>query len=163
VRLAALLHDLGKALTPTELLPHHYGHEKKGLRTLEKFCQRLRVPNEFKALAAQVMEYHTHSHTVFKLRPATLTDMLLTLGAFKKSYQLEDFLLSCEADAKGRLGKEQDAYPQADYLRKAAQAANQIDMKAVLQSDKRGAQIGEAIRRLRINAISLMIKDEYPA
>ena len=160
VRLAALLHDLGKALTPTHVLPHHYGHEKKGLKTLENFCQRLSIPNEFRTLALQVMEYHTHSHTVFKLRPETVTDLLLTLGAFKKGAEIEDFLFSCEADARGRLGKEQDVYPQADYLRKAAQAANQIDTKPILQSDKRGAQIGVAIRTLRINAIK-QFKQEY--
>lgn len=163
VRFAALVHDLGKALTSPEILPHHYGHEKNGLPVLEQFCQRLRVPNEFKALAAQVMEHHTHSHKVFELRPATLTDMLLSLGAFKKGADIEDFLLSCEADAKGRLGKEQDSYPQADYIRKAAQAAQQIDTKPILESDKRGAEIGEAIRILRINAIAQMIKDETPA
>jgi tRNA nucleotidyltransferase (CCA-adding enzyme) len=163
VRFAALVHDLGKALTPAEILPHHYGHEKNGLKTLENFCQRLRVPNEFKTLATQVMEYHTHSHRAFELRTATLTDILLNLGAFKKGAEIEDFLLSCEADAKGRLGKEQEAYPQADYLRKAVQAGNQIDTKPILASDKRGAQIGEAIRVLRINAIAQMIKNDYPA
>ncbi len=163
VRFAALVHDFGKALTEAEILPHHYGHEKKGLRTLESFCQRLRVPNEFKYLAMQVMEHHTHCHTVFKLRANTLTDILLNLGAFKKGADLEDFLLSCQADAQGRLGKEIQPYPQADYIRKAMQAANQIDTKAVLASGKRGAQIGEAIRALRINAITQMIKNEYPA
>jgi tRNA nucleotidyltransferase (CCA-adding enzyme) len=162
VRLAALLHDLGKAITPKDILPHHYGHEKKGLPILERFCQRLRVPNEFKTLAAQVMEYHTHCHTVLQLRPSTLTDMFLALGAFKKGYDIEDFLLSCEADAKGRLGKQQDAYPQADYLRKAWQAAHQIDTQAVLASDKRGAQIGAAIRQLRVDAIT-QFKHEYCA
>lgn len=163
VRFAALVHDLGKALTPFDLWPHHYGHEKTGLSALENFCQRLRVPNEFKNLALQVMRHHTHSHRVFDLRPATLTDILLSLGAFKKGHDIEDFLLSCEADAKGRLGKEHQPYPQADYIRKAIQAANQIDTKSVLQSDKRGAEIGNAIRILRINAISEMIKNEYPA
>lgn len=163
VRFAALVHDLGKALTSVEILPHHYGHEKKGLPVLEQFCQRLRVPNEFKTLAAQVMEHHTHCHKAFELRPGTLTDMLLMLGAFKKGADLDDFLLSCEADAKGRLGKEQEAYPQADYIRKAVQAALQIDTKPILESDKRGAEIGEAIRILRINAIAQMMKDEIPA
>jgi tRNA nucleotidyltransferase (CCA-adding enzyme) len=163
VRLAALLHDLGKALTPKDTLPHHYGHENKGLIPLESFCQRLRIPNEFKNLAMQVMQYHTHCHKAFELRPATLTDMLLSLGAFKKGSDIEDFLLSCKADARGRLGKEQNPYPQADYLRKAADAANQIDTQPILQSNKRGAQIGEAIRVLRIHAISEMIKNEYPA
>jgi tRNA nucleotidyltransferase (CCA-adding enzyme) len=163
VRFAALLHDLGKALTSANILPHHYGHEKKGLPVLESFCQRLRVPNEFKALAAQVMEHHTHSHKAFELRPATLTDILLNLGAFKKGQTIEDFLLSCEADAKGRLGKEQDAYPQAEYIRKAVQTAQQIDTQPILASEKRGAQIGEAIRILRIKAIAQMITDDYSA
>jgi tRNA nucleotidyltransferase (CCA-adding enzyme) len=160
VRFAALVHDLGKALTPKDILPHHYGHEKKGLKTLEKFCQRLRVPQEFKILAQQVMEYHTHCHQVFELRPNTLTDMLLLLGAFKKNHSLDDFLHSCTADAKGRLGKELNPYPQADYMRAAIQAGSQINTQAILASDKRGAEIGEAIRKLRISAISTF-KQEY--
>lgn len=160
VRFAALVHDLGKALTSPEILPHHYGHEKQGLPVLEQFCQRVRVPNEFKALAMQVMEYHTHCHKVFDLRTTTLVDMLLVLGAFKKNHTIGDFLLSCEADSKGRLGKEHEPYPQADFIRKAVQAANQIDTKPILQSDKRGAQIGEAIRRLRIEAIAKLIANE---
>jgi tRNA nucleotidyltransferase (CCA-adding enzyme) len=160
VRFAALVHDLGKALTPKDILPHHYGHEKKGLKTLEKFCQRLRVPQEFKILALQVMEYHTHSHKVFELRPKTLTDMLLLLGAFKKNHTLDDFLHSCTADAKGRLGKELNPYPQADYMRAAIQAGSQINTQPILASDKRGAEIGAAIRKLRINAISTF-KQEY--
>ncbi len=49
VRFAALVHDLGKGMTPKENWPHHYGHEKIGLPILEKLCVRLRVPNAFRA------------------------------------------------------------------------------------------------------------------
>ncbi len=48
VRFAALVHDLGKGLSPKEHWPHHYGHETSGLPILEKMCDRLRVPNSFK-------------------------------------------------------------------------------------------------------------------
>lgn len=154
VRLAALLHDLGKALSPAEMLPSHRGHEKTGIPLLEEFCKRLRVPNHFKALALQVMRHHTHSHKALELRPATLCDMLADLGAFKKTHHLDDFLLACEADCKGRTGKENTPYPQAAYITQAAKAAANIDTSKVLQSELRGAQIGEAIRRLRIEAIA---------
>lgn len=155
VRLAALLHDLGKAKTQPEYWPSHHGHERKGLSVLERFCERLRVPNSVKNLCAQVMEYHTHSHRVFELRADTLLDMLQTLGAFKSDNRLQDFLLACAADAKGRTGFENNPYPQADYITAAAQAAAAVDTGSVLQSDLQGAQIGEAIRRLRIKAVEI--------
>ena len=53
VRFAALVHDLGKALSPKDNLPHHYGHERTGLSVLKKLCQRLRVPNHYAILALQ--------------------------------------------------------------------------------------------------------------
>ncbi|WP_026603072.1 multifunctional CCA addition/repair protein [Methylomonas sp. 11b] len=154
VRLAALLHDLGKALTPSQHWPSHHGHEQKGLPVLTKLCERLRVPNNFKSLCAQVMQYHTHCHRALELRADTLTDMLQTLGAFKPDSRLEEFLQACEADARGRTGFEDRPYPQADYIRSAAMAAAAVDTSAALLKGLQGEQIGLAIRKLRTQAIS---------
>jgi len=154
VRFAAVVHDLGKALSPKEHWPHHHGHERNGLPVLEQLCSRLRVPNAFKTLALQVMHYHTHSHRVSELRASTLTDMLANLGAFKANNTLDDFLLACEADAKGRTGLEHVAYPQADFIKRAAIAAANVDTRDILQSGLKGEKIGEAIRRLRIQAVA---------
>ena len=63
------------------------------------------------------MQYHTHCHKVKELKPGTLVDLLAALGAFKQLNQVADFVLACEADAKGRTGLENQPYPQADYLR----------------------------------------------
>ncbi len=159
VRLAALLHDLGKATTNKSKWPSHHGHEQSGLPLLEQFCQRLRVPKSFKTLAMLVMNYHTHSHRCFELKASTLTDMLSALGAFKISNStLFDFVLACEADSKGRTGLENKPYPQANYLIKAAEASRDIDTSAILKGELQGPKIGEAIRRLRISAVSHYIK-----
>lgn len=160
VRLAALLHDLGKALTPSQYWPSHHGHEQKGLSTLYRFCERLRVPNAFKDLCAHVMEYHTHCHRVLELRADTLTDMLQAIGGFKPDNRLDEFLLACEADARGRTGFENRDYPQADYLRAAAAKAANIDAATVLDGNLQGAQIGQAIRQMRIAAIN-QFKQDY--
>lgn len=154
VRLAALLHDLGKALTDPRNWPSHHGHEKKGLPVLDKFCQRLRVPKSFKLLCAQVMEYHTHCHRVFELRPDTLISMLQSLGAFRADNRLQDFLLACEADAKGRIGFENVAYPQAEFIEAAAQTALAVDTRLALQTGAQGAQIGAALQKLRSSAVA---------
>jgi tRNA nucleotidyltransferase (CCA-adding enzyme) len=160
VRFAALVHDLGKGVSPKEDLPHHRGHETQGLPILEQMCTRLRVPNSFKALALQVMQYHTHCHRAFELRASTLTDTLAALGAFKPVNKLPEFLLACEADAKGRAGLENAPYPQAELLKGAAKAAASVDTSFILNGELKGAQIGEAIRRLRIKAVSEFIKSE---
>ncbi len=158
VRLAALLHDLGKAVTDKKKWPSHHGHEQLGLPILDRFCTRLRIPKKFKTLATHVMNYHTHCHRVFELRATTLTDMLSVLGAFKSLDSVKQFTLACEADAKGRTGLENKAYPQSAYLLKAADAAASIDTSDILNSNLQGAKIGDAIRRFRIKAVSAFIK-----
>lgn len=160
VRFAALVHDLGKGLSPKEHWPHHYGHETSGLPILEKMCDRLRAPNSFKSLAQQVMQYHTHCHRAFELRASTITDLLASLGAYKQTNKLPEFLLACEADAKGRTGFENTPYPQAELLNGAAKAATAIDASSILNSGLEGPQIGEAIRCLRIKAVAEFIKSE---
>lgn len=153
VRFAALVHDLGKALSPKETLPHHHGHEIAGLPLLAQLCTRLRVPKTYKTLAAHVMEYHTHCHKGMELRAGTLTDLLTTLGVHKQHHKLEEFLLACEADARGRTGFEHRPYPQAERLRIAAKAIANVDISSALTGDLQGEMIAEAIRRLRIKAV----------
>lgn len=161
VRFAALVHDLGKAISPKDNLPHHYGHELKGVPILEKLCQRLRVPNQFKNLALHVTQYHTHCHKVRELRATTLVDLLQTLGAFKPENHLNDFILACEADARGRLGLENKIYPQADFMKKAAKYAVNVDSVDVLNRGLEGKQIGEAIRRLRVTAVNEFLRQAF--
>ena len=158
VRFAALVHDLGKARSSREHWPRHHGHEQNGLPILDGLCARLRIPKNYQRLAERVIRYHTRCHRAFELRPATLVDMLSELGAFKTGNSLEDVLLACEADCKGRTGLENTPYPQAHYIKSALKAATAIDTAAVLQGNYRGPQIGQAIRRLRIKAIADFIK-----
>jgi tRNA nucleotidyltransferase (CCA-adding enzyme) len=160
VRFAALTHDLGKALSPKDNLPHHYGHETTGLPVLQNLCARLRVPNAYKNLANQVMAHHTHCHKVMELRAGTLTDVLVALGAHKPQHKLAEFLLACEADAKGRTGFENVAYPQADRFRLATAAINSVDISPVLNGELQGAMIADAIRQLRIQAVAAVIKPQ---
>lgn len=48
IRYSCLVHDLGKGKTPFDMLPHHYGHEERGIKQVENLSNRLKVPNLWK-------------------------------------------------------------------------------------------------------------------
>ena len=163
VRFAALTHDLGKGLTPPELWPRHWGHEKAGLSALDNLCGRLKVPNAYRKLAEKTMRYHGHCHRALELRPGTVVDLLQRLEAFHRGDTLESFLLACEADAKGRPGFENRPYPQAQWLRTARDAAAAVSVEPLLAKGFRGVELGRELRRERIRAVSKALRRDETA
>ncbi len=154
VRFAALTHDLGKGITPAEILPRHIGHEKKGVDLVKALCQRLKVPNKLKELSLLVCELHTQCHTAFQLKPGTVLKLLDRVDAWRKPERFEEFLLACEADARGRTGFETKPYPQADYLRKAHQRCLTVQPGELAKAGYKGIAIREELNRQRIHLIS---------
>jgi tRNA nucleotidyltransferase (CCA-adding enzyme) len=158
VRFAVLMHDLGKALTPAEVLPSHHGHEDAGVAPVERLCERLRVPTHLRELAVMTARYHTHVHTAFELRPNTVLKTLEGCDALRRPERFADFLLACEADARGRTGLQNRDYPQPNYLARARDAAAAVALTADERKGMTGEQIGQELRQRRIAAISA-VKD----
>jgi len=156
VRFAVLMHDLGKAATPKESWPSHHGHEEYGVPLIEDLCERLRVPNSLRELAILTARQHTLVHRALELRPATLMSLLENCDAFRRAERFEELLLACEADARGRTGRENEPYPQSDYLRAALRAASAVSLSAEERRGLPGPAIGEELRRRRLAAISAM-------
>jgi len=153
VRWAALLHDLGKADTPRDELPRHIGHEKRGLRRVNALCDRIKVPNAHRQLALTACEYHLLVHRCRELTGKTLLKLLSATGALRPEGRFESFLTVCEADARGRLGREESPYPQADYLREARDIAAGITAKSFIEQGLQGKDIGEGIARERVRRL----------
>jgi tRNA nucleotidyltransferase (CCA-adding enzyme) len=152
VRFAALTHDLGKGTTPKHFLPGHAGHETRGLALIRQVAERLPIPKACRDLALLVSEFHTHCHRALELRAKTLLKVLEKTDAFRRPDRFEQFVLTCEADARGRLGLEQRRYPQADYLRGAYAAAAAVDAAAIAK-EHTNSKIPKAIRRARLAAL----------
>ncbi len=159
----ALTHDLGKALTPGDVLPRHIAHEHRGLKPLAALCERLKVPAEYAQLAALTCRHHLDSHRALELKPATVLMLLEAFDAFRRPERLEPFLITCTADKRGRLQHEHDPYPQADFLRAARDAARAVIAQPFLEQGLTGTVIGEAIRRARIEAIAAIDRTVFQA
>lgn len=153
VRWACLLHDVGKGLTPEAEWPRHIAHEHKGLRLIQAINQRCKAPRDCAELALLVGELHTHGHRALELRPSTLLELLQRFDVFRRPQRFAEFVAACEMDARGRRGLEQRDYPQAAYLLGAAAAARQVAVKPLLDTGFKGAELGEALDRERLQAL----------
>jgi len=154
VRFAALIHDVGKAVTDPNLWPSHHGHGQRGLSIIEQLCTRLRVPNAYKDLALMVSDHHCKIHRCDDMRKDTIIKLFDKTDAWRKPQRFEQFLLSCEADARGRLNFETAPYPQRDTMLNYLHQASNVNVQDIIQQGITGAAIKPALYKARICAIS---------
>ena len=155
-RFAALTHDLGKGVTPAEVLPRHTGHESVSVALLRPLCARLKVPADCRELAHLVASCHSDIHRVDILRPATLVKLLERCDAMRRPERFEEVLAACEADYRGRLDHAERDYPQARLWRAALAAARGVNAGDIARACSDPAQIPTRIHAARVAAVRLM-------
>lgn len=167
VRFSVLVHDLGKALTPQDILPRHIGHEARGVSPVQQLCARLKVPKAYEKLAVAVCRHHLKCHKVFELNAKTTVKLLGELDGFRNPDLVADFTLACRCDARGRTGFEDNPYIQAKYLKTCLDAASKIGInnlpdaqRQALLAQNAGVKIADAIHKLRIQAVA-QVKAQY--
>ena len=80
-RFAALVHDLGKGLTPKDKLPAHHGHEGAGVPLVDALCDRIVLSNEFRKNGKIAARFHTHVHRIFDMKESTIVRLFNDLEA----------------------------------------------------------------------------------
>ncbi len=153
VRFAALVHDLGKGVTPRDQWPSHRRHESRGVPLVEALCRRLRAPRRYRELGMLAARWHLHVHRVFELRPGTVMKVLERSNALRDPQRFEHLLTVCEADHRGRKGHELRPYPQRAAFRRLLDAACAIQPRDVMAEGIEGPEIGATLRLRRIAAI----------
>ncbi len=153
IRFAALCHDLGKARTPKDNHPHHYGHEELGVKPTQQLCQRLKVPNVYQDLAVLTCRYHKHIHRIQELKATTVVRLFDRLDAWRKPENLTDLITVCLADNQGRLGFENCSYPQAEFALSLYQAALAANVQAIIAAGYQKQQIREQLTRHRVRLV----------
>jgi tRNA nucleotidyltransferase (CCA-adding enzyme) len=153
VRFAALCHDLGKGETPPGRWPRHHGHEQAGVALVAQACARFRVPKRFCELARLTARYHGLVHRAEELKPTTLLELFEAVDLFRRPRRLEQLLLACEADYRGRPGYGERAYAPGELVRRCARAVRQVNQRAIAAAAAEPRRIPEDIRRARLAAI----------
>jgi tRNA nucleotidyltransferase (CCA-adding enzyme) len=157
VRFACLCHDLGKGTTPADVLPRHIGHEQRSEKLTRALCERWRVPVACKELAELVAREHGNIHQSMGFGAEAVLRLLVRCDALRRPERFLFALQACECDARGRLGKEDEAYAQRPRLALLLKAAQSVDSAAVsaqaLQDGLTGPAIGKRLDAARVAAI----------
>jgi tRNA nucleotidyltransferase (CCA-adding enzyme) len=154
VRFAVLAHDLGKGATPPAEWPKHIMHESRGLPLVDALCSRLKVPAAHKELARMSCKQHTNVHRARELRPETVLKLLEECDAFRRPERFSEMLLTCQCDAQGRTGLEENPYPQRDYLETARATAAAAQLSDEDRAGLNGPAIAAALREKRLAALT---------
>ena len=73
----ALCHDLGKVGTDPALLPHHYGHEQRGVEPAANLASRLAMPSRYASAGVLSSQLHMKAGIYEMLRPGTRCDLVM--------------------------------------------------------------------------------------
>ncbi len=158
VRYACLVHDLGKGTTAPADWPRHLGHEQRSARLAHQVGERWRVPGDCRELADVVAREHGNIHRSEGLDAEAVTRLFERCDAWRRPARFSDALLACECDARGRLGRRNDRYPQRARLQHALDRALRADVQTVAREAQErglhGEKIGQAVRQARVDAIA---------
>lgn len=121
IRFAALVHDLGKGVTPKDMYPHHYGHDEKGVAEVQKIGNRLKMPNEWIACGKVAAKEHMKGGIFYKMTPAKQVDFIERV--YKTKLGLDGLELVVESDRNCR-GTEREKIEFADFGKKVMNEVN---------------------------------------
>ncbi len=156
-RYAVLVHDLGKAGSPTADWPKHHGHEARSVRIAARLSARLKVPLECRDIAQLAARWHGVVHRAHELRPATLLELLTAADALRRPTRLDLLLAACEADLVSRPSGRNVEYEPADIVYAALRVVRDVSVAAIArEATKRGDAgdgIADAIRAARLKAL----------
>ncbi|WP_241622633.1 multifunctional CCA addition/repair protein [Rosenbergiella australiborealis] len=154
LRFAALLHDIGKGLTPPELWPSHPNHGIGGVPLIDALCLRLKVPNHYRDIARLATEFHDMVHSIDKYPAEQVIMVFDKLDAWRKPERVTQLALVSEADVRGRLGWQDNPYPQAAQFVARFAAAQAVSVAPIIAAGFTGKAVREELTRLRVQAVA---------
>jgi tRNA nucleotidyltransferase (CCA-adding enzyme) len=153
IKYAALVHDFGKGITPSDKLPGHPGHETFGLPLVLNFGIRLNVPNEWTEAAIVVTKYHLLVHRLNEMKAKTIIKIFYEIDAFRKPDLVTILARACETDEMGkRKNIEFEKYNNGIMLENYFESIKDIGFKDI-RSGLIGEAIGNEIRAERVRTL----------
>lgn len=162
-RVAALVHDFGKALTPRDKLPKHYGHEVSGVPVAENFARRLTMPAKTVERVAKTTRFHMHMHKLEGLNHKTVANMFMDMGALNDPAVVDLLLDVGVADHQGRLGSENEPVDQLKLVTRMFDAFKSVKFSDVFPDGETNPnKIKEGLFKARVAALRALWLNRQP-
>ena len=154
IRFSALVHDLGKGITPKEMLPHHYGHDKNGIALVEKFARRLKIPNSWMKCGKVSAKEHMLGGIFNKMTPPKQVDFITRVSKSKLGLEGMKIVVLCDR------WREEEIPKDIVFDEIGKECVNKINGEYIKQkyNIKEMKDIGDLLRKERIEWIKKNVK-----
>ena len=150
IRFSALVHDLGKGLTPKKEYPHHYGHEDKGVTLVGTLGNRIGTKNEWIKAGKVACREHMRGGIFYKMKPSTKVDFIERVSKTKLGLDGLQLIVNADKLSGGRIP--QGNFNFADIGKKCLEEVNGDFIKQKYNI-KEGIEFYKILRQERIEWI----------
>lgn len=153
IRFSCLVHDLGKGLTPKEILPHHYEHEEKGVKLVQSLGSRIGVPNSWIKCGKIAAKWHMKGGIFGQMTAKKQVELIESVG--KSMLGLEGLKIVVACDKSRHQEDLQDTFEQIEFASLGEECLQQITGNKIQKQypNLAGKQFGEKLHQERINWI----------
>lgn len=153
IMFSALVHDLGKGVTPKEEYPHHYLHDVNGVQLVENLGKRLKIPSTWLKSGKITCKEHMRAGKFYEMKTGKKVDFIEKIN--KTIIGLEGLQIIVNADKLSRVSKEnyEDKKNKINFCDIGKKCIQEINGKYIIE--KYGLEYGDnlkqEIRKERIN------------
>ena len=108
IRFSALVHDLGKGVTPKEQYPHHYGHENTGAELVGVFGNKIKAPNNWIKCGKTACREHMRGGIFYKMKSATKVEFIERVDKSLLGLDGLQIVVICDKTSGGRQASKED-------------------------------------------------------
>ena len=157
IRFSALVHDLGKGVTPKEEYPHHYGHENSGAELVGKFGNKIKAPNNWIKCGKTACREHMRGGIFYKMKPATKVEFIERVDKSLLGLDGLQIVVICDKTSGGRPSSKDDISFQ--YIGK--KCLNEIDGEYIQSKYglNPGVEFGNKLHEERIRWMNQYLYD----
>ncbi|MCR3754645.1 MAG: fused tRNA nucleotidyltransferase/2',3'-cyclic phosphodiesterase/2' nucleotidase and phosphatase [Candidatus Westeberhardia cardiocondylae] len=152
VRFSALCHDFEQCCF-SYLFAKYFRVEYSGLRIIDVFCRRLRIPASYKEFAKVVYKYCGLLQNAKNLASYEIIKFFNDIDIWHDPSKLENLLLVSEADMLAKVGYKNYFYVQKNFIWEAYRISCLISAKEIVDEGYQGKMISDILNVRRRNLL----------
>ena len=102
IRFSCLVHDLGKGVTPKEILPHHYGHDEKGVELVAKLGKRIGIPKAWEKCGKTACKWHMKAGIFEQMTPKKQVELIENVAKSMLGLDGLKIVVACDKSRQGK-------------------------------------------------------------
>ncbi len=144
----------------SQSIPSNIQSIDEDIEVINSLADRLKIPNHYRNSAINFVKNRDLFHFLENLEPQIILDMLKSIGAFKKTENLEKFIYCCEAEAQIIQKDKGDnkVYERGAWLKQVLSQILLLNNKEIISEGYSGIKLGKEIDLRRKKIIAELLR-----